>query len=49
MYRQIFLVGLAMAFVFTGCLLRKDQPVAEQKSFGRILDEAFKGKVTARG
>jgi len=44
MNRQIFLVVLATAFVFTGCLLRKDQPVAEQKSIGRVLDEAFKGK-----
>lgn len=44
MCRQIFLVGLAMTFLFTGCLLRKDQPVAEQKSFGRALDEAFQGK-----
>ena len=39
MSRQIFLVGLATAIMFTGCLLRTDQPVAEQKSIGRILDE----------
>jgi len=44
MCRQVFLIGLAMAIMFTGCLLRKDQPVAEQKSIGRVLDEAFKGR-----
>ena len=41
MNRQIFLIGLATVIVFTGCLLRKDQPVAQEKSVGRILDEVF--------
>jgi len=44
MCRQIFMTGLAMTFLFMGCLLRKDQPVAEQKSIGRILDELAQGK-----
>jgi len=44
MSRQILAPGLAMTIVFTGCLLRKDQPVAEQKNLGRILDMAVKGK-----
>jgi len=44
MSRQIFLIGLATAIMFTGCLLRKDQPVAEEKSIGRVLDEIAQGK-----
>ena len=41
MGRQIFLIGLVTAILFSGCLLRKDQPVAQEKSIGRILDEVF--------
>lgn len=45
MCRQIFLTGLAMTILFTGCLVRQDQPVAQEKSVGRILDE-ISGKGT---
>ena len=41
MCRQILAAGLATAILFTGCLLRKDQPVAQEKSIGRTLDEVF--------
>lgn len=48
MYRQFFLAGLAAAVLFSGCKLQKDEPVAQEKSIGRILDTAFQGKVAAR-
>jgi len=47
MSRQIILTGLATAVLFTGCKLHKDEPVAQQKSIGRILDAAFQVKKRA--
>lgn len=44
MNRQFFLAGLALALMFAGCKLHKEEPVAQQKNVGRILDEALKGK-----
>ena len=44
MCRQIFLTGLAAAILLSGCKLHKDEPVAQQKSIGRILDAAFQVK-----
>ena len=44
MCRQIVLVGLAAAILLSGCKLQKEEPVAQQKSVGRILDAAFQGR-----
>ena len=44
MYKSIVLVGLTTAAMLSGCLVRKDEPVAQQKNIGRILDAAFQGK-----
>ena len=41
MCRQIVLVGLAAAILLSGCKLQKEEPVAQQKSVGRILDAAL--------
>ena len=41
MCRQIFLTGLATVILLSGCLVRQNQPVAQEKSLGRLLDEAF--------
>lgn len=44
MCRQFFLMGLAAVLLLTGCKLYKDEPVAQEKNIGRILDAAFQVK-----
>ena len=49
MCRQIFLAGLAAAVLFSGCKLQKEEPVAKEKSAGRLLDAVFKKFVKTGG
>ena len=44
MHRQIFWTGLAAVVLLCGCLPHKEEPVAQQKSIGRVLETAFQGK-----
>ena len=44
MCRQVILTGLAAAVLLSGCILRKEEPVAQQKSVGDALDKALRGK-----